>query len=152
MNFAHSGSGRRVVAAAVLSLALLVAGADLAWTASAGPAKPAGTKITLRHSAMGKVLAGQARKFVYVHVTSTGKDVTCTTVCQDVWPMVTTSGKPQAGSGVKAAKLSQTRAHQVTYHGHRLYYYAFSPQSTSGDGAMSFGGTWMLIDAKGTLK
>jgi predicted lipoprotein with Yx(FWY)xxD motif len=101
---------------------------------------------------VGKVLAGDARQFIYVHVTSSGKDVSCTAVCEGIWPMAMTTGKPRAGSGVKAAKLGQTSAHQVTYDGHRLYYYSFSPQSPAGDGAMSFGGTWKLVTAKGALK
>lgn len=152
MNFAHSRNGRRVVAAAVISPTLFVAGAHLAWTASAAPTKASGTKITLRHSTVGKVLAGDARKFLYVHVTTSGKDVACTAVCQNIWPTAMTTGKPRAGSGVKAAQLGQTSAHQVTYDGHRLYYYSFSPQSPAGDGAMSFGGTWKLVNAKGGLK
>jgi hypothetical protein len=77
MNFAHSGSARRVAAGALISLALLVAGADLAWRASAAPVASTGTKITLRHSPSGKVLAGDARRFIYVHIGTGGKDAAC---------------------------------------------------------------------------
>lgn len=152
MNFALSRSTRRVAAATAISVGLIGAGADLSWTASAAPAKATGTTITLRHSPAGRVLAGRARMFIYVHVSANGKDVSCTVVCRNIWPVVKTSGKPRPGKGIKAAKLGQTGSHQVTYRGHRLYYYSFSPQTIAGDGATSFGGTWKLITAKGGLK
>jgi predicted lipoprotein with Yx(FWY)xxD motif len=151
MNFALSTTHRRVAAAMTVSLGLVLAGTDLAWTASAAPAAATGTKIGLRHSSHGKVLDGASRKFVYVHLTAAGKDAACNPLCQGVWPHVSTTGKPRAGHGVKAAKLGE-RSGQVTYRGHRLYYYAFSPQTTAGDGAKSFGGTWLLINAKGKTK
>jgi predicted lipoprotein with Yx(FWY)xxD motif len=137
--------------------AVAIAGlAIAAWfgttAAAAAPAASKGTKIGLRSSPNGKVLDGMSRQYVYVHVNSSGADVGCTGACQSIWPPVTTHGKPRAGHGVKASKLGQTASHQVTYHGHVLWYYAPSPQDPSIDGASSFNGTWLLINAKGKTK
>jgi predicted lipoprotein with Yx(FWY)xxD motif len=134
-------------------LALVAAGALAASAAaSAAPAKASGTKIGLRSSPHGKVLDGAARKYAFVHISATGKNVGCSGVCPTIWPMVKTTGKPRAGNGVKAKRLGQTSTHQVTYHGHPLFYYAPSPQDPSIDGAHGFGGTWKLINAKGKLR
>lgn len=136
-----------------IALSMVVGGAvAVATTAAAAPAKATGTKIALRHSPHGKVLDGAARKYVYVHVTASGKNVGCNAVCQAIWPMAKTTGKPRAAKGVKAKRLGQTSAHQVTYHGHPLFYYSPSPQNPSIDGAHSFQGNWRLISAKGKLR
>jgi hypothetical protein len=89
---------------------------------------------------------------VYVHKAANGTDAPCTALCLSIWPKATSAGKPRAGTGVKAGKLGRTAGHQVTYAGHRLYYFMVSPTSPSGDGAVSFGGTWKLITAKGKLR
>jgi predicted lipoprotein with Yx(FWY)xxD motif len=129
--------------------ALLLTGA-LVSTAAAAPAKSGGTTIALRAApSHGKVLDGTG-KYVFVHVTAAGKNVPCTGLCQSVWPLVKTTGKPQAGAGVDSSALGQTNQHQVTYHGHPLYYYALSKASTVDD-ASSFGGKWRLVKASGKL-
>ena len=56
------------------------------------------------------------------------------------WPPLTTTGKPNAGSGVDAAMLSATKRpdgkSQVVYAGHPLYYYAGDTKAgdTNGQG------------------
>ena len=68
---------------------------------------------------------------------------------------LTTTGKPKAGPGVSASKLSTITlsggAKQVTYAGHPLYLYSFAsgPGDTSYVGAMQFGGSWYAINAAG---
>jgi predicted lipoprotein with Yx(FWY)xxD motif len=137
----------------VVALSLAVGGAlAVAPAASGAPAKATGTKIALRHSPNGRVLAGAARKYVFVHVKANGHNAGCNTVCRSIWPMAKTSGKPRAGKGVKARRLRQTSGHQVTYFKRPLFYYAPSPQDPSIAGAQSFGGTWHLISAKGKLR
>jgi hypothetical protein len=71
-----------------------------------------------------------------------------------VWPALETSGKPTAGSGVKASLLSSIRisggARQVTYDGHALYTYsADSRGSTAYVGVSAFGGSWYAVSAAG---
>jgi predicted lipoprotein with Yx(FWY)xxD motif len=123
----------------------------IATTATAVPVTATGTTMSLRHSPQGKVLAGKARQYAYVHV-SGSKDVGCTTVCLTIWPRVVTKGKPRAGAGVTQRKLRQTTSHQVTYYGHPLFYYSPDPTHPSGDGATSFGGDWLLIKSNGKLR
>jgi predicted lipoprotein with Yx(FWY)xxD motif len=136
-----------------VALSLAVGGAlAVAPTASGAPTKATGTKIALRHSPHGKVLDGAARKYVYVHVKANGHNAGCSAVCQSIWPMAKTTGKPRAGTGVSARHLRQTSAHQVTYFKRPLFYYNPSPQDPSIDGAQGFGGTWHLISAKGKLR
>jgi predicted lipoprotein with Yx(FWY)xxD motif len=139
------------VSAVVLSAAAVFAA--VVPVAAAGvsvPARSAGTTVALRHApSHGKVLDAAGR-YVFVHVTAAGKNVSCSAVCKSIWPAVKTTGKPRAGAGVKAAALGQTSKHQVTYRGHPLYYYTFSKRSTV-DGASSFGGHWRLLKASGAL-
>jgi predicted lipoprotein with Yx(FWY)xxD motif len=144
VNFALRHAG---LAAAAVAISAMVAATS---SATAAPGKASGTKITLRKSPQGKVLVGAGRKFVYVHVNGK-QDVGCAGICRTIWPVATTSGKPRAGHGVKQSKLGR-KGGQVTYHGHRLWYYSPNPQHPSGDGANSFGGDWLLITPKGKFR
>jgi predicted lipoprotein with Yx(FWY)xxD motif len=77
--------------------------------------------------------------------------------CATIWPPLTTSGRPQAGPGVKASLLSTIKLSngrkQVTYAGWPLYLYA--PSTTRGEtsyiGFESFGGKWDAVTAAGKL-
>jgi predicted lipoprotein with Yx(FWY)xxD motif len=140
------------IAAAGFAFAIAGTTAATAVTAAtAAPMKATGTKMTLHHASQGKVLVGAGKKFVYVHVDAAGKDVGCSAVCQQIWPVVTTHGKPRAGHGVKKSKLG-AKGGQVTYAGHLLWYYSPQPKDSSVDGANSFGGDWRLINAKGKFR
>lgn len=122
-----------------------------AGTASSGPAK-----ISLRQTRLGKVLVN-SRGFTLYEFSSDaiGKDrCVSRSGCTQVWPMVKTNGRPQAGHGVKRSMLGSIQvrgAHQVTYGGHPLYTYSgdSSPGATSYAGVSQFGGVWRAVRASG---
>ena len=57
--------------------------------------------------------------------------------CPKIWPAYTTTGRPIAGKGVKAALLGMTAKKQVTYSGHLLYHFAGAAVSLPAFGAIA---------------
>jgi predicted lipoprotein with Yx(FWY)xxD motif len=157
---------------AVGAVALVVAGCGggskkkSSSTTSAAPAAPAtttpsssgaggGATVDLRNTSLGKVLVGGNGMTLYLFEKDKGPKSTCSGACASAWPPLTTSGKPKAGSGVKAAKLGITKrgdgTTEVTYNGHPLYFYAgdSTPGQTNGQGLNQFGAEWYVLSAKG---
>jgi len=66
------------------------------------------------------------------------------------------SGKPSAGSGVKASMLGTSKRsdgkEQVTYNGHPLYYFEGDKKTgqTAGQGLDAFGAEWYVVGANGS--
>ena len=75
--------------------------------------------------------------------------------CSEIWPALTSKGKPTAGPGVRASLLSTITlpggSKQVTYAGHALYLYSADsgPGETSYVGEKAFGGIWYAINSAG---
>lgn len=126
--------------------------------ASTGPASAARVaKVQLRQTSLGKILVNSSGFTLYRFTRDARNKDTCVMVseCPQTWPPYTTSGHPKAGSGVKSSLLGTIRLpngrKQVTYAGHPLYLY--SPASERGEtsyvGQMSFGGTWVAVNAAG---
>jgi predicted lipoprotein with Yx(FWY)xxD motif len=156
---------------------LLLAGllASVAGVASVANAQPSpGTaqaakaaKVQLRHTSRGKILVNGSGFTVYAFtrdprnkdtcIGATGSEGYGSMRCEEVWPPLTTSGKPTAGAGVKSSLLSTIRLadgrKQVTYAGHALYLYkpATERGETSYVGEKQFGGTWTAVNAAGKL-
>jgi predicted lipoprotein with Yx(FWY)xxD motif len=145
---------RRRLVTAVLGLGIAASAAPAAMlpNAAAAPAVAShGTTVGVKRDKGHQVLEAGGR-FVYVHVNSKGKNVPCTAGCLNVWPNVTSARKPHPTDGVKGKHLAVTKHHDVTYFGHRLYYFAYDLAGRSfGDHASSFGGTWRLINVSGKL-
>jgi len=146
---------------AQLLLACLLAGAAASSAAAGAQAAHAAkaAKLQLRSTSKGRILVNSAGFTVYRFTKDPrGKD-TCvsTSGCAEVWPPLTTSGRPIAGGGVKASLLSTIKLadgrRQVTYAGYPLYLY--QPASERGEtsyvGFRSFGGTWDAVNAAGKL-
>ena len=106
------------------------------------------------------VQTGEGRP-VYLFTTDTQgtgdqePQISCTSEeCLKAWPLVTTSGEPQAGEGADEALLGTTDYEGqtvVTYNGWPLYYFtrdegADAPQ---GQEIESFGGKWYLATPSG---
>ena len=93
---------------------------------------------------------------MYLFQKDTSTASTCYSACAAIWPPVTGTGAPQAGTGVVAAKLGTTTRTdgqtEVTYNGHPLYHYAADtrPGQTQGQDLNQFGGTWHLVAPNGT--
>jgi predicted lipoprotein with Yx(FWY)xxD motif len=84
-----------------------------------------------------------------------GTKSACYGACADIWPPLTTSGKPQAMSGAEASKLGTTKRSdgtlQVTYAGWPLYTYAADtkPGEAKGQDIDSFGAEWYALQPSG---
>jgi len=80
----------------------------------------------------------------------------CSGSCVKFWPPSLHSGKPTAGSGVKASMLGTTKRSngslQLTYNKHPLYTFALDKRAgqTNGEGNLAFGAKWYAVSAKGT--
>ena len=123
---------------------------------SAAAAKHKGETIAVtKNPKLGKILADEDGKTVYLFEKDKNGKSACSGACTQVWPPVTTKGKPQAGKGVSAAKLGTiTRSNgatQVTYSGHPLYYYASDskPGDTKGQDVKAFGAGWYVVSPSG---
>lgn len=73
-----------------------------------------------------------------------------------LWPPLTVTGSPKAGTGVTTSLLGTTKrtdgTTEVTYAGHPLYYYA--PDTAAGDitsqNLSQFGANWYVLTGNGT--
>jgi len=146
---------------------LLLAGLILAATSVAAAASSAGgaarahdsraVKIQLRHTEVGKVLVDSSGFTVYRFSKDPRNSDTCVKIsgCTNLWPPLTSSGRPVAGPGVRAALLSTIKlpggGRQVTYAGHPLYRYSAANEKgeTGYVGAQQFGGSWYALNAAG---
>lgn len=119
-------------------------------------ATSSGTVSVTANQTLGQILVGGTGRTLYLFEKDTGGKSACTGACATAWPPLTTTGTPQAGSGVSAAMLATiTRPDgttQVTYNGHPLYYFShdMAPGQTTGEGLNRFGGLWYAVSAQGT--
>jgi predicted lipoprotein with Yx(FWY)xxD motif len=111
--------------------------------------------VDLAKTDLGKVLASSGGRTLYLFERDKGSKSTCFGACAAAWPPLTTSGKPKAGNGVSAAKLSSSSrgggVSEVTYNGHPLYLYAGDSArgQTNGQGLDQFGAEWYVLSASG---
>lgn len=139
-----------------LAVALaLTAGA--VTVASAKPSIPgarlsSAATVQLRHSSLGSILVSSSGRTLYEFTRDHANKSSCTSIrgCSEIWPSLRASGRPTAGSGVRASLLS-TSGGQVSYAGHPLYLYSgdSGPGKTSYVGVKQFGGTWYALNASG---
>jgi predicted lipoprotein with Yx(FWY)xxD motif len=157
--------GMAVVAVVALAVAIAACGGSgssskkttSSASSSAPPAAPqsGGVKVSLRKVSFGTVLVGPNSHTVYMFLKDTGTSSQCNGKCAKVWAPLTTSGKPQSGSGLKASLLGASKRSdgqmQVTYGGHPLYYYEDDkkPGTTEGEGSKEFGAEWYAVGADG---
>jgi predicted lipoprotein with Yx(FWY)xxD motif len=141
----------------ILAIALASA-ASAATVASAQRSLPAARQsaaatVQLRHTSLGSILVSGSGRTLYEFTRDHGDKSSCAAIsgCSEIWPSLKASGRPTAGSGIKASLLSTTSGKQVTYAGHPLYTYSgdSGPGKTSYVGARQFGGTWYALTASG---
>jgi predicted lipoprotein with Yx(FWY)xxD motif len=127
-----------------------------AKTSTTAHAAATGTMIGLRSTKLGMVLVDPQGRTLYLFEKDTGTSSTCSAACAGLWPPVTTSGMPKAGSGIDQAKLGTTMRSdgttEVTYNGHPLYRYAgdTGPGTVNGEGLNQFGAKWYVLNAAGS--
>jgi predicted lipoprotein with Yx(FWY)xxD motif len=142
---------------AVLALAASASAIASASTGIATAHSSRVAKVGLRHTSLGEILVTSSGFTLYEFTRDRGDRDSCVSVsgCSRSWPALETSGKPTAGSGVKASLLSTIKlpggASQVTYAGHPLYLYSgdSGPGETDYVGVSAFGGDWDAINAAG---
>jgi predicted lipoprotein with Yx(FWY)xxD motif len=133
-------------------------GAYGAPAATSTPAASSGsaTTVKLAKGDQGSFLVDSSGRALYLWEADKSDKSTCSGACASAWPPLTTSGKPAAGSGVKAALLGTTKRDdgslEVTYKGHPLYYFAGdqSAGQTNGQGSDGFGAKWYLVKSSGS--
>ncbi|WP_216857929.1 COG4315 family predicted lipoprotein [Actinomadura verrucosospora] len=116
-----------------------------------------GTIATAKVGNLGQVLVDGEGRTVYLFEKDQGGKSSCTGACAAVWPPVTSTGTPHAGSDAKTSKLGTTTRSdgkkQVTYGGHPLYYYTPDNAvkgSAKGQGLTQFGAGWFVVSSAGT--
>lgn len=109
----------------------------------------------------GKHLTTGDGRPVYLFTTDTqAKDgqeakVSCTSAdCLNAWPLVTSSGNPQAGEEANSELIGTTMyegKQVVTYNGWPLYYFVrdAGAEAPQGQDIKSFGGEWYLVTPEG---
>jgi predicted lipoprotein with Yx(FWY)xxD motif len=138
-------------------IAILLTCAAMLAAATAALATGHRAKLKLGSTSVGKIVQNGGGFTVYMFTRDRRRKDNCVKVsdCAAVWPPVTTSGRPQAGPGVKRALLGTIKlpsgVKQVTYAGHPLYTYTgdSGPGDTSYIGFSQFGGTWYALNASG---
>jgi predicted lipoprotein with Yx(FWY)xxD motif len=147
-----------LAAAAVPLVTLAVAGcgsSDNTPTATAKAAGGSSATVSVANTGLGKILVDSQGRTLYLFVQDTGTKSTCSGGCATAWPPLRASGKPTAGSGVKASLLGTTPRSdgkpQVTYDGHPLYGYQSDskPGDTNGQGVNGFGAPWYVVAPTG---
>jgi predicted lipoprotein with Yx(FWY)xxD motif len=115
-----------------------------------------GVTLQLRHTTLGNILVNRGGHTVFVFTRDSRNHDRCAAIagCTGIWPLVSTSGTPTLGPGVKRSlvgtiKVAGTR--QLTYAGHPLYTYIgdAGPGDTSYAGQSQFGGKWFALNAAG---
>lgn len=115
-----------------------------------------GATVMVRNGSVGAYLVDAAGRTLYLFAPDTTNKSTCNGPCATIWPPLTTTGAPQAGTGANASMLGTSARDdgttQVTYNGHPLYYYVgdSSPGQTNGQGLNANGGLWWVVSPKGS--
>jgi predicted lipoprotein with Yx(FWY)xxD motif len=104
---------------------------------------------------LGKVIVDAKGFTLYDFHKDKGGKSSCYGGCEQVWPPLTTEGKPQVGEGAMASKLGTTKRKddtlQVTYAGWPLYTYEADrkPGEANGNDIDAFGAEWYALQPSG---
>jgi predicted lipoprotein with Yx(FWY)xxD motif len=164
MRKAHMHALQAGVAAAIAAIALAACGGSSSTTPASGSGSIS-TPASSSTSTGASTASGSATvKLINVSgygkalATSSGKPLfelvggSCTSSCESIWPPLTVSGTPNAGSGTSASLLATAKSAsgktQVTYAGQKLYTFT-GPTAASGEGMAADGGIWYLVGADG---
>jgi predicted lipoprotein with Yx(FWY)xxD motif len=140
---------KKVLILAIAALAVGVAAVASAATPSAHSS--AGTVVKTTHTKLGTFLVGPNGHTLYLFEKDKGTTSQCSGQCAKFWPPLTTSGSPKAGGSAKQSLLGTNSHHQVTYHGHPLYYFLEdkSAGQSLGQGSKAFGAGWYVVTPSG---
>ena len=144
----------------VLVVPLLAAGCGTSkkassTSASAGQSPPA-SAVSVRSTPLGSILVDAGGRTLYLFEADKPGQSSCAGACASAWPPYTTTGKPSAGAGVTAAKLTtivrSDGSSQVAYNGHPLYRFSgdTTAGSTKGQNQHAFGADWYVVSPSGS--
>lgn len=107
-----------------------------------------------RSADFGEILTDRSGMTLYLLTGESRGHLECTKGCLGIWPPLLASGRPSAGTGVRAGLLgtiARGRTRQITYGGHPLYLYIgdTSRGQVNGEGIKSFGGVWYAVASSG---
>src|SRR3954462_3764564 len=141
-----STTGRRrtplltaVAAVPLVGVAVAGCGGGGGATGAAPPATTAAgqsaTSGVASNGGLGKILVDSQGRTLYLFQADHGTKSACSGPCAGAWPPLRATGKPSAGSGISAAKLTTAPRsdgkRQVVYNGHPLY--RLASDQTHGD-------------------
>jgi predicted lipoprotein with Yx(FWY)xxD motif len=147
--------------AAVPLTALSFAGCGGGGGATASTQPPAtaagqsGTVGVASNGGLGNILVDSQGRTLYLFQADHGTKSACTGACATAWPPVRATGKPVAGSGISAARLTTMPRSdgnpQVVYNGHPLYRFANDQKAgdASGQSVSAFGASWFVVSPAG---
>ena len=163
MSYGKAGEGQlvrhgemtRMVAVLTVTATLGVIG-FLAAGSVAQSATGTSATVALRKTKLGMILVNSRGHTLYLFAKDRNGKSACSGSCAKFWPPSLRSGRPTAGSGVKASMLGTTKRSngslQLTYNKHPLYTFTLDKQAgqTKGEGMLAFGARWYAVSAKGT--
>ena len=120
---------------------------------AAQPAAPAAT-VKTASSSLGTILVDANGRTLYAFMGDTATTAACTGSCSMLWPALTVTGTPVAGTGVTASMLTvitDANGMQVVYGGHPLYMFAqdAAPGDVKGQGFA--GNLWHVVSPSGQV-
>jgi predicted lipoprotein with Yx(FWY)xxD motif len=148
-------STRLLTLGIALGAALLLLVAAQANSVSHSRTRAAGALVTLRTTALGRLLVDGHGHTLYLFEKDRSGVSMCNSACTTYWPPLTGHGTPRAGKGVHQSllKLARSRngARQVTYAGHPLYTFVGDKRAgqTAGQGLEDFGAERYALSASG---
>src|SRR5206468_610668 len=122
----HAGAGcvrpgmKRPLALLILAVAICASGATAYALNASAPAKARqATKVSLRRTALGRILVDNRGRTLYLFRKDARRRSRCGAGCASAWPPLRTTGRPLAGAGMHARRLGSIRrsdgSRQVTY-------------------------------------
>jgi predicted lipoprotein with Yx(FWY)xxD motif len=145
----RSASAFALAAAAALTLVLAHPSPGKASLAKGG------ALVSSTTSDLGRILVDRRGRTLYLFEKDVKGISACKGGCAAYWPPLLTTGKPLAGTSVRAALLgTTTRADgtlQVTYNHHPLYTFKLDTKAaqTRGQNTRAFGAEWYVVSPSG---
>jgi predicted lipoprotein with Yx(FWY)xxD motif len=144
-------------------VAVVVAAISISGATASATGSRAVLKTVFNPTLKTKILVDGSGRTVYMLTSDTNGKPTCAQLapdCPKVWPAFATTGKPKAGRGITASKLSTVKGAggvtQVVYNHHPLYYFAGGHSSgKAGDKkpgdirGQGFFGIWYVLSPGG---
>src|SRR4051812_34845486 len=141
---------------AVGAAAAAISGATAGAQPSTGAHSSKAATIQLKKVGdLGKVLVNGHGQTLYLFEKDKHGKSACYGQCAKFWPPALTTGKANAGAGVKGSLLGTTKRKdgklQVTYNGRPLYAFLMDkkPGQAKGEGTKFFGAEWYVMNAAG---